>query len=61
MLIASGGTISLNRLAYGIVPVSMALGVLLSRHRRWGYCVMGFFGLLLVLFSIRFAQHLWVA
>ena len=61
MLIASGGTISLNRLVYGIVPVSMALGVLLSRHRRWGYCVMGFFGLLLVLFSIRFAQHLWVA
>lgn len=61
MLIASGGTISLNRLAYGIIPVSMALGLLLARHRRWGYCVLGFFGLLLILMSIRFAQHLWVA
>lgn len=61
LLIASGGTISLSRLAYGIVPVTMALGLLLSRHRRWGYCLMGFFGLLLILFSIRFAQHLWVA
>ncbi|BAQ64002.1 hypothetical protein GM3709_767 [Geminocystis sp. NIES-3709] len=61
LLLTSGGTISLNRLAYGIVPLSIALGILLSRNHRWGYCVMAFFTLLLFLFSIRFAQELWVA
>ena len=61
LLLSSGGTISLNRLAYGIIPLSIALGVLLSRHRRWGYCTMGFFCLNLILFSIRFTQDLWVA
>lgn len=61
LLITSGGTISLNRLAYGIAPLSIGLGILLSRNRRWGYSTMGFFGLLLILFSIRFAQELWVA
>ena len=61
MLVASGGTISLNRHAYGIVSVSIAFGVLLSRHRRWGYSMMGFFGVLLIMMSVRFAQHLWVA
>ncbi|HAC64464.1 MAG TPA: hypothetical protein DCF68_13225 [Cyanothece sp. UBA12306] len=61
LLLASGGTISLNRLAYGIISLSLALGVLLSDYPRWGYATIGFFGLLLVSFSIRFAQHLWVA
>jgi hypothetical protein len=60
LLLASGGTISLSRLAYGIVSVSICLGVLLSRHPRWGYMVMGFFTLLLATFSIRFAQNLWI-
>jgi len=31
----------------------------LARHPRWGNPVMGFFALLLVSLSIRFAQHLW--
>jgi Gpi18-like mannosyltransferase len=61
MLIASGGTSSLNRYVYGIISASIALGFLLSRHPRWGFNVMGFFGLLLILMSVRFAQHLWVA
>ncbi len=61
MLLASGGTISLNRLAYGIVSLSVALGVLLARHPRWGRVVMGFFTLLLASFSVRFSQNLWVA
>ncbi|WP_245824249.1 mannosyltransferase family protein [Planktothrix tepida] len=61
LLLASGGTISLSRLAYGIVSVSLALGVMLSHHRRWGYVTLGFFTLLLISFSVRFAQHLWVA
>lgn len=62
LLLISGGTISLNRLAYGIVSVSIALGVLLAeRHPRWGYTVMGFFSILLASFAVRFAQKLWVA
>jgi hypothetical protein len=61
MLIASGGTSSLNRYVYGIISASIAFGFLLSRHPRWGFNVMGFFGLLLILMSVRFAQHLWVA
>lgn len=61
LLLASGGTISLSRLAYGIVSVSLGLGVMLSHHRRWGYVTLGFFTVLLISFSVRFAQHLWVA
>jgi Gpi18-like mannosyltransferase len=61
LLLTSGGTISLNRLVYGIAPLSIGLGILLSRNHRWGYCVISFFTILLFLFSIRFAQELWVA
>ncbi|MDJ0737680.1 MAG: mannosyltransferase family protein [Nostocaceae cyanobacterium] len=61
ILVASGGTISLNRLAYGIVSLSVALGLLLARHHRWGYAVMGLFSILLASFAIRFAQNQWVA
>lgn len=61
LLIASGGTMSVNRLVYGIIPLSIALGFLLERHKRWGYSTLGFFALLLIIFSIRFAQELWVA
>ncbi|MDJ0658492.1 MAG: mannosyltransferase family protein [Crocosphaera sp.] len=61
LLLSSGGTISLNRLAYGIVSLSIALGLTLSQSPRWGYLTLGFFGLLLVTFSLRFAQHQWVA
>lgn len=61
MLLASGGTISLNRLTYGIVSVSVALGVILASHPRWGRAVMGFFALLLASFAVRFSQNLWVA
>lgn len=61
LLLSSGGTISLNRLAYGIISVSIALGLTVSRSPRWGYFTLGFFSLLLVTFSLRFAQHQWVA
>lgn len=61
LILASGGTWSLSRIAYGIVSLSVALGVLLARHPRWGYATMGFFAILLASFSIRFAQHLWIA
>jgi Predicted integral membrane protein len=61
LLLASGGTISLSRLTYGIISISLALGVMLSHYRRWGYLTLGFFALLLISFSVRFAQHLWVS
>lgn len=61
LLLASGSTISLNRLAYGIVSLAIALGVLLARYPRWGYIVMVFFAIALASFAIRFAQHQWVA
>nr|WP_236117126.1 mannosyltransferase family protein [Hassalia byssoidea] len=61
MLLASGGTISLNRLSYGIVSLAIACGVLLARHPFWGRSVMGFFAILLASFAVRFAQDQWVA
>lgn len=61
LLLVSGSTISLNRLAYGIVSLPIALGVLLARYPRWGYIVMVFFAILLTSFAVRFAQKQWVA
>lgn len=60
LIFASGGTWSLSRLAYGIVSLNVALGVLLSRHPRWGYLTLGLFAILLASLSVRFAQKLWV-
>ncbi|NMG22707.1 mannosyltransferase family protein [Brasilonema bromeliae] len=60
LLLASGSTISLSRLVYGIVSPSVALGVLLSRYPRWGYLMLSFFAILLASFAVRFAQELWV-
>jgi Gpi18-like mannosyltransferase len=60
LILASGGTWSLSRIAYGIVSLSVALGVLLSRYPRWRYPVIGFFAILLASFSVRFSQHMWV-
>lgn len=61
LLLASGGTISLIRLAYGIVSISLGLGFLFPRYRYLGYATLVFFTYLLISFSVRFAQHLWVA
>lgn len=60
LLLASGGTWSLTRLVYGIISPSVALGVLLSQHLRWGYITLFFFVIILTSFSIRFAQELWI-
>jgi Gpi18-like mannosyltransferase len=61
LILISGGNWSLSRLAYGIVPLSVAFGILLSCHHRWGYLTLLFFAILLTSFSIRFAQNLWVS
>ncbi len=60
LLLASGGTISLSRLAYGIVPLNIAIGVLLSRHPRQGYLILGAFVTLLAKIAVGFAQERWV-
>ncbi|HEY9608196.1 mannosyltransferase family protein [Allocoleopsis sp.] len=61
LIINSGAVLSVNRYVYGVVTASLALGVLLSRHPRWGYATMGLFGTMLVGFAIRFAWWRWVA
>ncbi|MBD2488953.1 hypothetical protein [Aulosira sp. FACHB-615] len=61
LIFASGGTWSLNRLAYGVISLTVALGLVLSRYPRWGYATVIFFGILLASVSVRFAQNLWVA
>jgi len=60
LLLASGGTISLSRLAYGIVPLSVAMGLFLSHHRRLGYLTLGIFGILVVKLAIGYARYVWV-
>jgi Gpi18-like mannosyltransferase len=61
IIFSSGRTTSAERYTYAIIPLSLALGIVLHRYPRWGYAAMIFFGLLLAIYSIRFAQHLWVA
>lgn len=61
LIINSGAVLSVNRYVYGVVTASLALGVLLSRHPRWGFATMGLFGTMLVGFAIRFAWWRWVA
>jgi Gpi18-like mannosyltransferase len=61
LILASGSLTSVDRYAYGIVSLAIALGMLLARHPRWGYATMGYFAILLVAFSIRFARWRWVA
>jgi Gpi18-like mannosyltransferase len=59
LIVFSGSTISLGRIAYGLVPVTIALGILFARYSRWGRMAIGFFTILLIGFSTRFAQFLW--
>ncbi|MFP5273396.1 mannosyltransferase family protein [Coleofasciculus sp.] len=61
VILSPGRTISAERHAYGIVSISIALGLLLARYPRWGWATLLFFTLVLVSFAVRFAQHLWVA
>ena len=61
IIFSSGRTGSADRYTYAIAPLSLALGIVLDRYPRWGYALTIFFGFLLSLYSIRFAQDLWVA
>ena len=61
LLVNSGALQSVERYAYGILPLSICLGLLLADRPRWGYGLMGLFGIFLLRFSVRFAGFLWVA
>lgn len=61
LLLASGGTISLNRLAYGIISLNIAFGLWLARLPRWQPAILALLAIVLITFTIRFAQGLWVA
>lgn len=61
LLVNSGALTSVHRYAYGIVPLSIALGLLLESKPRWGYGLMALFGIFLLYVSVRFASWLWVA
>jgi Gpi18-like mannosyltransferase len=56
LILASGGIMSLSRISYGIVSLSIALGVLLSSYPRWGYATIFFLTILMSILSIRFSQ-----
>ncbi len=61
LLIASGSTMSVDRIGYGIVSLPIALGLLLTEYPRWGYVLIGYFAILLANFALRFARWLWIA
>lgn len=61
LLLNLGALRSINRYAYGMLPLSIALGLLLAGKPRWGYGLMGLFGIFLLYVSVRFAGWLWVA
>ena len=61
LLLYSGALHSVNRYAYGVVSLSIALGLLLATRPRWGYALMGLFGLFLLQFAVEFASWVWVA
>jgi hypothetical protein len=59
LILLSGSTMSLGRIAYGMVSLAIAFGVLLAKAPRWGYLTLGWFAVLLVIYSNRFAQQAW--
>ncbi|MEG4346042.1 hypothetical protein QUB70_22575 [Microcoleus sp. A003_D6] len=61
LLVNSGVLSSVNLYAYSIVPLSIALGLLLAARPRWGYGLIGLFGIFLLYFSVKFASWLWIA
>lgn len=61
MIQATGSLSSVSRYVYGIVSVSLALGVLLASHPRWGYFTLSLFAFVLAYLTIKFAWWHWVA
>jgi hypothetical protein len=59
-LILSGGVaLSPGRLVYGIISLSVAVGLTLSKYPYMGYPTLVFCSCLLSRIAIRFAQEVW--
>lgn len=61
MIQSTGSISSVSRYVYGIISISLALGLLLSSHPRWGYLTLSLFAIVLAYLSIKFAWWHWVA
>lgn len=61
LILTSGRSDSAERLVYSIVPLAIASGLVLAKHPRWGYGLIGLSIIILGSLAIRFAQQLWVA
>ncbi|GAA6618564.1 mannosyltransferase family protein [Scytonema sp. NUACC26] len=61
VMIFSGALMSINRYAYGVVSLSIAFGLVLSQHLRWGYAILTWFAISLFFYAIDFAIWNWVA
>lgn len=57
LVLNTGSGITIMRLAYGISALPIALGTLLARYPRLGFCTIGFFMVLLINFCNRFASY----
>jgi len=58
-ILSTGRTISAERHTFAVVSVAIALGFLCHQYPRWGYSLLGFFGVLLICLSVRFIQGYW--
>jgi Gpi18-like mannosyltransferase len=61
IVLATGSLSSVSRYVYGIVSISLGLGLLFANHPRWGYLTLGLFAVVLVRFALLFAWWYWVA
>ncbi|MBK1988223.1 hypothetical protein A0J48_011855 [Sphaerospermopsis aphanizomenoides BCCUSP55] len=61
MIIFSGALSSINRYAYGLVSLSLALGLLFSQQKSWKYFVFIWFTILLFWYAFNFTIWNWVA
>ena len=61
LIFSSGRADSAERYAYAIASLAFAIGLLLSRHPRWGYPLMVLSAYLMSGLAIRFAQQIWAA
>jgi Gpi18-like mannosyltransferase len=60
-LLLTGTKASIHRHIYTVAPLSLGLGILFSQHPRAGYISIGAFGLVLLIYSIKFAWWDWIA
>jgi Mannosyltransferase (PIG-V) len=60
-LLITGTKASIHRHLYTMPSMSLSLGILFSQYPRAGYISIGIFGLVLLIYSIKFAWWDWIA